>query len=363
MFKKLAVLFFMVFLLSQTVYGATITEAVGEENIKNAEEVIEEKTGLSFKSVADSVLNGNFEFSLGGVLEKCADIFFSEIKDCVLMLKPLFVAVIMSAVLKNLSSSFNSKAVAEMGLYVCYMVMVFVVMDMFRVAGGVAIETLIGIRDITAASMPIFYTFMAATGEVGGAYVMGPFVAGAASVMAEIGQRVILPAISLGVGIEIVNNLTEREYLGKMSELIRKGVGWVLKIGSGGFMAILSLQKIGTSAGDLFAGRFFKAAAGAVPVVGDVMSGAFETAAALLTAAKSSSLAAVIVAAAVLCAIPIIKVFAIMGIFKAMSVVLEPVAEKRFIKALSAVGDYTGILIGTIFAAMVMFLFAAMILL
>ena len=342
---------------------------IGEERLKEADEALKNAAGengitndITFSGLIKAAAAGKLDFSPQTILDIITKLFFAEIQSCADMLAPLFTAAILGAILKNISSSFNSKAVAELSFYVCYMVTVFVIVDMFAVAGRLVTDTLTSLGDTAAAVMPVFYTLMAVSGQYTGAYVMGPFAASAAVFMAGFSKAILVPLLSLAVTLEIVNNLTERPTLGKMSALIKKGTGWVLKIISGGFMSLLSLQKISTAASDRLAGRAAKAAIGAVPIVGDVMSGAVETAAAMTGAIKSSAAVAAVIFIAAVCALPLIKVFVIMMIFKITAVVTEPVGEKRFIKCLSAVGDYTGLLLGTLFAAMAMFMFTVIIL-
>ena len=101
---------------------------------------------------------------------------------------------------------------------------------------------------------------------------------------------------------------------------------------------------------------------GAVPVVGDVFGGALDTAAAMTGAVKSSYLIGVIVVIGIACIIPIIKVFAVMVMFKVMAAVTEPIGERRFIKCINSAGDNIGLMLSTLFTAMVMFMFASIIL-
>lgn len=366
----IAVFIFITALGTLKVFASSSVETViGADRMDEADRAIEDAVDgneiledVTFSGLVKAVVSGRMDFSLSTVIDIVTRLFFSEVRSCAGMLAPLFTAAILGAVLKNISSSFNSKAVAELSFYVCYMVMIFIVMDMFAVAGKLVTETLDVLRDTSAAVMPVFYTLMAVSGQYTGAYIMGPFTAAATVFMSVFSKAVLVPALGLAVTLEIVNNLTERPALGKMSELIKKGSGRILKIIAGGFMAFISLQKIGTAASDKLAGRAAKAAVGAVPVVGGVMEGAVETAAAMTSAIKSSTAVAAVIFIAAVCALPLIKIFVIMVIYKFTAAVIEPVGESRFVKCLSSVGDYTGLLLSTLFAAMVMFMFAVIIL-
>lgn len=347
---------------SSYVFGSPVYEVVDNATINEMDKVSRKEAGIEVGDIMDSIIKGDTSFSLKGAVRWAVDTFFEETRECISLMKPVMVAVIMSALLKTISSSFKSKAVSELSFYVCYMVMIFVITEMFALTGDIVKDSLEGLGNIVVASMPVFYTIMAASGGYTSAFLAGPFVAGAAGAMAGFARIVLLPAISLGMTLEIVNNITERERIGRFSKLINKGVKWMLKTISVSFMALLSLQKIGASAADKAAGKTVKAIIGAVPVVGDVFGGAIDTAAAMTGAVKSSYLVAIIIVIGIACLIPIIKVFAVMVMFKMMAALTEPIGEKRFIKCINSAGDNIGLMLGTLFTAMVMFMFAAILL-
>ena len=352
----------MLFISAPNAFGSPVSQFKDSGTVKEMDKVTRDETGLRVSELMESVIEGENIFSPERIVKWLGDTFLTEVKECIGLMKPVMVAVIMSALLKTVSSSFKSKTVSELSFYVCYMVMIFVITEMFALTGELVKDSLAGLGNIVVASMPVFYTIMAASGQYTSAFVAGPFVAGAAGAMAGFARAVILPAISLGMTFEIVNNITERERIGKLSQLIVKGVRWMLKTISVSFMALLSLQKIGASAADKAAGKTVKAVMGAVPVVGDVLGGAIDTAAAMTGAVKSSYLVAVIVVIGIACLIPLIKVFAVMIMFKLMAVLTEPIGEKRFIKCINSAGDNIGLMLSTLFTAMVMFMFAAIIL-
>jgi len=366
MIKKLTVAFSVIicsfFLFSTFVHASPITDVLGDDVIESMEKASFKDAGVSITDIMENVLSGEDTGFFEYITDSVSDVLFREIKDCIKLIKPMLMAVFFSALIKTINSSFNSKAVTELSFYVCYIVMIFVITEIFYLTSEMVRESLAELGNMVVASMPVFYTLMVASGGYSSALVTGPFVAGVAGTMAGFSKTVIVPAISLGMTLEIVNNITEREKIGKLSELINKCVKWMLKGICGGFIAFLSLQKIGSSAADMASGKTVKALMGAVPVVGDTLSGAIETAVAMTGAVKSSYLVAIIIVIGIICLVPIVKVFVVMMTLKIVAAVTEPLGEKRFIKCISAAGDHIGLLLSTLFTAMIMFMFAAILL-
>ena len=59
---------------------------------------------------------------------------------------------------------------------------------------------------------------------------------------------------------------------------------------------------------------------------------------------------------AVISIAPVIRLAAIMLIYKAVAALTEPIASKRIVKCLNSAADYTGILMGLVFSAEIMFI-------
>lgn len=99
----------------------------------------------------------------------------------------------------------------------------------------------------------------------------------------------------LSIALEMTDHISEKPILGKFAELLRQCISWGMKGAAMLFMLLLSLQKIGGGALNGLAAKTAKIAVGAVPVVGGVMGGAVETAAAMAGTLKSGTLVAAIV--------------------------------------------------------------------
>ena len=129
------------------------------------------------------------------------------------------------------------------------------------------------------------------------------------------------------------------------------------------FMALLSLQKLGGNLLNQGIGKTAKAVITSVPIVGDVMGGAVDTAAALTTMIRGGTLITTIIFLALLCAVPLIRLAIMILIYKITAAVSEPICETRLVKCISGAGDFSVLLFGALFLVECMFLFSAILLL
>jgi stage III sporulation protein AE len=173
----------------------------------------------------------------------------------------------------------------------------------------------------------------------------------------------IVPAILLAVAMEMADHISEKPMLSRYAELFRQGITWALKGTAIVFMLLLSLQKVGGGAINGLAAKTAKIAVGSIPVVGDVMGGAVETAAAVAGTLKSGTLAAAAIFLLLLCIPLLVKLAVILLVFKVTAAAAEFICEERLVECISAAGDYTALLLGVVFLTEGMFLFSALLLL
>jgi len=103
--------------------------------------------------------------------------------------------------------------------------------------------------------------------------------------------------------------------------------------------------------------RGVRNAAGAVPIVSGALSGGIDSVIYLATGTKSAAIIATIIVLVIVCAVPIIKLFVMSFIYKFVAAIIQPICDKRIVKCLNVIGDFTGILLAI--SATVVLMFAA----
>lgn len=316
-----------------------------------------------FSGLLRDILSGGYDFSFAGMQERLLDAAFGEFRIQGRLLAQLLLVVILSAILKQLSDSFQGKAVGEMGFYICYMVLVVVIISSFYELSRCVVERMSGICKVFGAMLPIFMTLSVTSGNLTQTAMMGSAIMGGSAALSAAVSHILIPAILLAVSLELTDHISERPILGKFAELLRGCIGWGMKGAAMVFMLLLSLQKIGGGAINGLAAKTAKIAVGAVPVVGDVMGGAVETAAAVAGTLRSGTLVAAAILLLLLCLPLLVKLVVILLTFKLTAAAAEFICEERLVECISAAGDYTGLLLGVLFLGEGMFLFSALLLL
>ena len=331
------------------------TEGLDTDAVDAATEEMDAE--VSFSDLLAEILSGEFDFTFANIKEKALELTFGELRMQGRLLAQLVLIVILSAILKQCSDSFQGKNVGEMGFYVCYMVLIVAILTSFYSISQSVVERMRGLCGVFGAMVPIFLVLSASSGNLTQGALMGPTLMGGATALSVGISYVLIPAI------QMTDHISEKPILGKFAELLRQCISWGMKGAAMLFMLLLSLQKIGGGALNGLAAKTAKIAVGAVPVVGGVMGGAVETAAAMAGTLKSGTLVAAVVLLLLLCLPLLIKLLVILLVFRLTAAAAEFICEERLVECIAAAGEYIGLLLGIVFLGEGMFFFSALLLL
>jgi stage III sporulation protein AE len=275
----------------------------------------------------------------------------------------LFIIAILSALLKNLTDSFQNKGVGELGFFVSYIALVGVIFRSFGLAAGAMQDLIDSLTGIMEAALPLMVSLIVMTGNIGGAYAFHPLMMFVVHVGASIIKNIIVPFIMLGAGIHIVNYLTEHEIISKFGALVKLGASVTLKAIVIIFVAVLGLQRVSAPILDNLALKTAKAATGAVPVVGEMLTGAMDTVLGFAHAAKSGVSVAIIISVLMVCTLPVLRMLVLVAVYKFTAAAIQPVCDERICECIDAIASFSLILLGAAVCVCVMFVFSVIIML
>lgn len=126
--------------------------------------------------------------------------------------------------------------------------------------------------------VPVYAGILLSGGAAASAFSFQSVALYAAQLLSLISHSVIVPLMSISLGIGLIGAVTPGVRLGNVGAMIGKGAAWLLSLGSALFSGLLSLQSLAGSAADTLGGRALKfSLSSLVPVVGGSLSEAFST--------------------------------------------------------------------------------------
>ncbi len=323
----------------------------------------ESEQSFSFGELVKSIITGDLKLSPEGLLNSFLSLLFKEIKENAGLLRNLLVICALCALLKNLTNSFDKNAASELGFYVCYIIVIMVLFNALFSALSYTKDLIQTLAGFMQASIPLLMTLIIMSGTVGAPLLYNPTMIFAVNIITFFINGFLTQLIVCGAAINIINYISEKEILKNFSELIKTVCDWSLKIIAFLFVSILTLQKITAPIMQNLVTKSAKAAIKAVPVLGDVINGAWDMVFVWAGAIKSGIMVAFVVAVVLICAFPVIKLLTLIFIFKITAALIQPISDERITKCINTIADYIFLLLGCLVTVVIMFILSVLILL
>ena len=108
---------------------------------------IEFLADIDLETFITKLINGEESFSMTEILNYIFKTLFNEIYQQIYSFKRIIFIIIISALLKNINSSFKGKSISKLSFYICYMVMVFTIMEVFSIEARMVIDVIFDMSD------------------------------------------------------------------------------------------------------------------------------------------------------------------------------------------------------------------------
>ena len=319
--------------------------------------------GIDFPTLVGQAVRGELDLSPQSIAGSVLQSLFGNAGEMLSLMRHMILIAVLGAVFRELSASFQKKAVSEMGFYVHYLMILSILISSFQMCIGL-MQSLSGeLCAFMLAAQPMLVGLVAMGGQPTAAFAFAPVLLAAANAVAFVVQQAIVPTITLAAALQVVNDLSERPMLEKLSELLRKGIAWTLRGVAVLFVGVLSMQRLGVPVAQTAVSRTAKLAVNAIPVVGTTLASTVDSVLAWADVARSGVMVATVIVLALLCAAPLLEMAAFVLIYKLTASLIQPVADERVVKAVDATGTFAGMLLGASAVVAVMFIFMVMIVL
>jgi len=319
--------------------------------------------GVDFPTLVGQAVRGEVDLSPQGIGMSVLQSLFGEASALLSMMRHMILIAVLGAVFRELSASFQRKAVSELGFYAHYLVILSILLSSFSMCVGL-VQALSGeLCAFMMAAQPLLVGVVSIGGQPAAAFAFAPVLLAATNTVAFVVQEAIVPVITLAAALQVVNYLSERPMLEKLSGLLRDGIRWALRGMAVLFVSVLSIQRMSAPAVQTAAAKTAKLAVNMVPVVGTALTDTVDSVMAWAGVARSGVMVAAVVVLALMCAAPLLEMAAFVLIYKLTASLIQPVADARVVKVIDATGAFAGLLLGASALVAVMFIFMVMIVL
>ncbi len=313
---------------------------------------------LNLREMMSKMVRGELGLSLGEVTKGLLAYFFREMVANSRLLGRLLILAVLCAVLQNIQSAFEQGTIAKIAWSVCFLVLLTLALGSFTIAiqtGRQAIEEMVSFMN---AMLPVLITLLTAMGNINSAAIFHPLTLVVLNAVSALVQNVVFPLIFFAVILGLANNITARIDVSRLAGLLRQLSLGLLGLSFAGFLGFMMAQGIAGSVADGVAIRTAKFGVGVfVPVVGKLFSEALEAVMGTSLLLKNAIGLVGILAVFFICAFPVLKIVALMFIYKIGASMIEPIGDKLIADSLNIMGSSLTTVFVAVAAVGIMFFF------
>lgn len=335
-------------------YETIINEQLDSMELNELEEIAD---GTTVRSIINDLLNGVPLFDSEEILQNMLDLFMLEIKESIVFGCEVLSVCIVIGLLANLSSSFGNKTVSTVGTIICSCIVIALCIGNFYSSYEYCIESMNTMSSTMLILLPIMIPLLVSIGGFSSGGILDPVIIAAVTCFDFIMQHVVLPMVFLSAIFIMINSITEKDYVKKLSAFMRKGsmfiVGFCITIFSG----ITAVQGILTKSAD---GILINSAKFSIdnfiPIIGGFAADSLEMVIGCIGLIKNAVGIVGIIAIITVISVPVIKILAIALIYKVIAIVTEPIASKNISDSLNELGNSAIVMTVVLGAGAMMFL-------
>ncbi len=334
----------------------TIKDSINKQADKNADEIL---PGYRPEDIIEDASKGNFKFDFVGILNRGIKYLFKEIYQNIDILIKLIILAVFCAILRNLQTSFMSDNVGELAFYACYAVIASIMVISLNMALSLGMDIINSMVNFMHATIPVLITLLVSGGNAASGSAFRPILILIVEVSATIFKNVLMPLVFLSAILSIVDNISDKIQISKLAGFLKQicfwGIGLTLSI----FIGVITIQGSVGAVVDGVTSKTAKFAIGAlVPVAGKYLADAADTVVGCTLLIKNAAGIAAMVGIISICVIPLLKIAALIILYRLTAVFIEPIAEKRITDCISNIANSLTYILGIAASVALMFLIA-----
>src|SRR5690606_1104881 len=204
--------------------------------------------------------------------------------------------------------------------------------------------------------LPLLSTMLAAVGAVSSAALFHPMLVTSVTLVVNQIERVVFPLLFLAAALGVVGRIATEFPLTRIAGLFRQGAVTALGFFFTLFLGVMVIRGAIAPVADGVALRAGKFLAGAfIPVVGGMMADAMEVVMGGSLLIKNAIGVFGMATLLILLAFPLLKIFALVVIYRVATVLVEPISDARLVDALGTMAHTLMLVMAAVATAALMF--------
>lgn len=311
---------------------------------------------FSAKDILKQLNSGDLSLAPSEVLRYILRLLLGEVYDGAKLMALVLAMSVLSSYLSGLKSGFGGAAVADCAFYACFTVISGIASAAFYEAALCASQAIENVAVFMRFIVPVLVTTLLTSGAAISAQTLEPTLLAIVEVAVWVIETVFIPGVMISTALNIVNGMSDKFKTDRMVKLLNSAVKWGLSVMLTVFVSLAGLKSIASAGADGLAVKLSKfAASNLIPMIGGILAESVETVLNCSVVIKNSVGILGIICLILIALRPVLKLGALLIIFRITAAVAEPVSEPKLITCISRLGDSISVLFSMIAAVTVMF--------
>ncbi len=232
---------------------------------------------ISLKDKLKGVISGDFSLDYSSLTQSFLHLVWEELERLLPAFAVILAAGLVCGVLNSTKFGFLHSSMSDIIGFVGYLSVGGVVLSCLLTVIASGFEAMNGMKRQMEIIYPLLLTLMAGSGGVVSVAVYRPAVAFFSSAISQLFLSVVMPVAVLLIVLSFVGHLTDEVKTGRLVELFKGVLKWLIGLSLGLFSLFLTVQGITSAQYDGLSLRAAKyAVSNSVPIVGGFLSGGLD---------------------------------------------------------------------------------------
>ena len=340
--KRILFILMLVMSISATVYAYDIPTIDGYDIFSNR---------------AVEMATGEFTLNPVDVFNNIIASLSEELKSFSVTASAILVMTLLSSTVNTMNSALGTGMSANASFFTFFTVISGLALTCFFKTLTYATEVMGYMTDFMSKLSPVLIVTLFACCKPASAAAFEPVLSAAVVIVSEVLTRCLVPLITFSAVLSVAGNVGDRNGISGFVKIVKSATKWIMALVITVFTGINAIYGFATPALDAVGTRTLKFAVGSlVPIVGGFLSDTLDTVTASGAVVKNAVGASGIVMLSIICLPPIIKLGIMQMMFKLISAITEPIADRRNSSMLWDIGEAFVALFGVVVLTAVMFI-------
>lgn len=310
---------------------------------------------LSFQEIIDSI-SGENGISKEGILSAVSVSFRQVVTGSKTAMVQIIMLALFSAAINCFGPTFNQGQISDTAQMILSISLTAVLIASFYTACTISEDILNSCIAIYKAIVPVFFSAVAFASGNATAAVYYEIILMMITTVNIFFKNVLLRMDKIYILFSMADAVTKEDRFTKASELMIQLMKWSCKTAILVFTGLGGLKGMIVPMADTYKKNMVYKAFQTLPGVGGSIETVSQTVLGAANIIKNGIGTAAIVVLLVVCFVPVFKLVTLSVLFKVTAAVIEPISDKRIVKAVNSLGTAVGMLILIVMVAVSLFM-------